>query len=404
MNGLVNYLRGNAKVEIYGAYPEQFINNLAKRGLPFWKFSKTAKSVAEVYIPYYFAGDAQKLCKGTDCEIRIIKIRGLPVFLRRLRLRFALIIGLILCVISLPVLSLFVWEFEVSGNRSVSSGEIMSVLEDLGVHRGMFGLSIDQEYIRSRALYELKDLSWLTVNIVGTKAEVIVRERIKKPEIIDEKTPAYIVANKNGVITDINVFQGAAQVTLGQTVAEGDVLISAEVPSLKSDTRIVHALGEIYARTWYDFSYEMPLKYNAKIHTGKVSKKSALILFDKRINLYFNAGLSNTFCDKIIKTKRIGLPRGFTLPLAISTDTYTEYINETCVMNVQEAEELLKRRLVEHLEEQIGDGENTSAEFETEVSQDIIKVTIHAECLEQIGQLRQQNEKGILFTDDRKNP
>ncbi len=389
MNGIINFLRGNAKIDIYGGNPEQFINNLAGQGIPFWKFEKPEPGLASVIIPYSYARDAERLKKGTECGIEVVRRSGLPVFLNKIKRRWVLIIGLILCLLAVPAMSLFVWEIEVSGNETVPAGEILSVVEKLGVHIGMLSFSIDQQDIRSRALSELKDLSWLTVNIKGTKAEIKVRERIKKPEIIDEKIPTEIIAEKNGVVTEINVFQGAPLIVVGQTVAKGDVLVSSEMPSIKSGTRRVHAMGEIYARTWYDFSCEMPLKYDSKVYTGKKAKKFSIIMFGKRINLYFSTGFSNTFCDKIIKCERVILPGGYALPITVNTETYVQYEAESCVMDVKEAEDILKKRLSESLDKIIGEGEKVSVGFETKVSGDIIMVTLHAECIEQIGNLRE---------------
>ena len=387
MNFIMNYLRGNAKIEIYGANPEQYINNLAQQGIPFWKFEKPEPGFARVRIPYSYVGNAERLKRGTNCDIKVVKRWGLPVFANKMKRRWALIIGLILCLLAVPAMSMFVWEIEVSGNETVSTGEIMAVAEKLGVHIGMLGFSIDQQDIRSRALSELRDLSWLTVNIKGTKAEIKVRERIKKPDIIDNKKPAKIVAVKGGIVTGINVFEGAPIVSIGQTVAKGDVLVSSEMPSLNAGTRIVHAMGEIYARTWYDFSYEMPLKYDSKEFTGKKTKKTALIMFGKRINLYFSTGFYNTFCDKIIKSKQTILPGGFALPITVNTETYTQYEPVTRVMDKKEAEEILKKRLSERLDELIGEGEKVSVKFDTKVSGDVIRVTLNAECIEQIGGL-----------------
>ncbi len=389
MNGVMNYLRGYAKIEIYGGIPEQFINSLARQGIPFWRFEKPEPGLARVRIPISYAQDAERLKRGTDCDIEIVRRSGLPVFARKFKRRWALIIGLILCLLAVPAMSLFVWEIDVSGNETVPTGEIMSVAEKLGIHIGMLGFSIDQQDIRNKALLELKDLSWLTVNIKGTKAEIKVRERIKKPEIINDKLPSEVIAAKGGVITDINVFQGMPKVVQGQTVAKGDVLVSSDMDSLKSGSRRVHAMGEIYARTWYDYSSEMPLKYDSKVYTGKKTKKSAIIMFGKRINLYFSTGFFNTFCDKIIKCDQVILPGGYALPIKINTETYAQYETESCVIDVKEAEDILKVRLSEQLDKVIGDGEKVSVKYETKVSGDIIKVTLHAECIEQIGDLRE---------------
>ena len=389
MNKVTNLLRGSARLEIRGQFPEQFINTLAVRGIEFWKFRKHKDGRAELSIPLKAAADIERLASGTDCEVKILRKSGLPHFLYGLRRRWALFAGMILCLIAVTALSLFVWEIEISGNETVADSEILSALDELGVRIGTFGLSIDQQDIRSRALAKIEELSWLTVNISGTKAEVIVRERIPKPDIVDEKTPTIVIASKNGVITKMNVYRGLPAVNIGDTVAVGDVLVGAELSSLNSGDRIVHAMADIYARTWYDFTYEMPLNYKSKQYTGATDKKRAVILFGKRINLYLSTGFSDVFCDKIIKNSPVVLPGGYHLPVRIVTEVYEEYESEEETMEVSEAEQILKARLAQRLDELVGDGEKVSVSYKTDVSENIIKVTISAECIEQIGKIQE---------------
>jgi len=389
MNKTMNLLRGSARLEIWGEYPEQFINALARRSIEFWRFRKYKDGRAEVSIPLKAAADIERLTRGIDCEVKVLGKTGLTHFLHGLKRRWALFAGMFLCFMAVTILSLFVWEIEVSGNETVPDSEILSVLEELGVHIGTFGISIDQQDIRSRALAEIKELSWLTVNIKGTKAEVIVRERIPKPEIVDEDTPTVVVATKSGIISKMNIYRGLAQVNTGDTVAKGDILVGAELTSLNSGNSLVHAMADVYARTWYEFSYEMPLEYTEKNYTGNTDKIRALILFGKRINLYFSTGFSNTFCDKIIKSSQITLPGGYSLPIRIITEVYEEYEAEKKIMDISEAEQILKTRLSERLDELAGNGEKVSVSFKTDVSNDVIKVTISAECIEQIGRIQE---------------
>jgi len=389
MNKATNLLRGSARLEIRGQFPEQFINALAASGIEFWRFRKHKDGRAELNIPLKAAADIERIKRRTDCEVRLLKKSGLPHFLYGLRRRWALFAGMFLCIMAVTVLSLFVWEIEVSGNETVPDSEILSVLDELGVHIGTFGISIDQQDIRSRALAEIKELSWLTVNIKGTKAEVIVRERIPKPDIVDEDTPTVVIATKGGIISKMNVYRGLAAVNVGDTVAPGDILVGAELTSLNSGNSIVHAMADIYARTWYDFTYEMPLEYTSKNYTGDTDKKRAVILFGKRINLYLSTGFSNGFCDKIIKNSQIVLPGGFHLPVKIITEVYEEYEAEKKTMDVSQAEQILKARMAQRLDELVGDGEKVSVVYKTDVSGGVIRVTINAECIEQIGKIQE---------------
>lgn len=388
MNRAINLLRGSARLEISGDFPEQFINTLALKGIEFWGFKKLKGGRAEVSVPLRALSAVERLRPGLECEVRVLKRKGLPHFLYGLRRRWALFLGLVLCLLGVTTLSLFVWEIEVTGNVTVPDGEILSVLDKLGVHIGTFALSIDQQDIRSRALAEIGELSWLTVNIKGTKAEVIVRERIPKPEIVEEDTPTAVIASKGGVITKMNVYRGLPLVNVGDTVTPGDILVGAEVASLHSGSRLVHAMADVYARTWYEFAFEMPLEYTAKNYTGEKKQKRAIILFGRRINLSLSTGFSHGFCDKIIKNSQVILPGDFHLPVRLIAEVFEEYEPEKKIMEISEAERILKERLARRLDELVGDGEKVSVDFRTDVSENLIKVTLTAECIEQIGKIQ----------------
>ena len=68
---------------------------------------------------------------------------------------------------------------------------------------GAFGPAIREREAANTALLGLPELSYLAVNIYGTRAEIIVREVEKAPELLKEDVPADIVAAADGIIEDI---------------------------------------------------------------------------------------------------------------------------------------------------------------------------------------------------------
>lgn len=101
---------------------------------------------------------------------------GLPAFLLRFRKRYAFLVGLALSVATVCVLSNFILSVDITGCESVSQAEILTELKRLGVLPGAYGPSIDGSAVGQEALVNLQQLSWMSVNIRGTRAEIIVRE------------------------------------------------------------------------------------------------------------------------------------------------------------------------------------------------------------------------------------
>lgn len=391
MQKAANVLRGSVCIEIEGKYPERFVNMCAVKNISFWDLQHVSDTVYHACVSINGYIKIRPLAEPALCTVRCIGRRGLPFFIWKVRKRYILLAGLLLVWAALWLSSLFIWDFEVSGNKEVSSEKILAALEEAGVKIGSFGPKINQEDIRSKVLLQLHGLSWITVNVSGSKAEVIVRERVEKPEMIDESMPSDVVAVKSGIITKINVYRGSTQLKSGDTVMEGDILVNGIIENASSNVRNVHAMADVYARTWYELSAQIPVQYGEKCYTGEEHSCRALIFFGNRMNLYFSSGISYTNCDKITVKENASLPGGVLKFLGTVTETYKEYDIVMRNLSIEDAENLLSPRLYDRLLKQI-DGEIVSGRIESNEENGIITVTLFAECEEQIAKVCEIDE------------
>lgn len=384
MRGIFDRIRGTARLRVSGARPERMLNLLARYGIWFSQMERTDELSLCFTVLQRDLRRVQRLAADAYFDAEVLRHSGLPTLARRVKRRFALYIMPPLCVLSVLVLSLFIWEIEISGNETISDAQILSVLDEHGIRVGSFGLCIDRELLRDKVISVLPKISWMTVNVKGCRAEVIIRERVDPPEIVDMGSPADMIAARTGLICEMSVFEGAAQAQKGDTVLQGELLISGTMPSLSGKTRLVRSLGVIKARTWYEISEKMPLEYISKRYTGETKTKKSLIIGNYRLNLYLNGGISLDACDKIIKRERLSLPGGILLPIETVSAEYREYIPETVRMSEEDIETILKARLTQRLSEQTK-GEPIALEFETCSDGEFVTVTLHAECMEDIG-------------------
>lgn len=384
MRGIFDRIRGTVRLRVSGARPERMLNLLARYGIWFSQMERTDELSLCFTVLHRDLRRAQRLAAEAYFDVEVLRHSGLPTLTQRVKRRFALYIMPPLCVLAVLVLSLFIWEIEITGNETISDAQILSVLDEHGIRVGSFGLCIDRELLRDKVISVLPKISWMTVNVKGCRAEVIIRERVDPPEIVDIGSPADMIAARTGLICEMSVFEGAAQAKKGDTVLQGELLISGTMPSLSGNTRLVRSLGVIKARTWYEISEKMPLEYISKRYTGETKTKKSLIIGNYRLNLYLNGGISLDACDKIIKRERLSLPGGILLPIETVSAEYREYLPETARMSEEDAETILKARLTQRLSEQTK-GEPLSLEFETCSDGESVTVTLHAECMEDIG-------------------
>ena len=388
----VKLLRGSVCVRAKSAYPERMLNLCSARGIEFWD----VRWIDDTALSFCVArGDLRALrraAEGCGAEVSIERTAGTPFFFARLRRRHALFAGGILCAALLLVNSLFIWDFEVTGNETVPTETILHALREHGIHRGTFIYSFHSQDICNRVLPELKDLCWVAVNVRGCKAYVQVRERVRAPERVNESEPTNVIAAKPGLITKVRALDGEKRVLPGTSVQQGQLLIAGvvdtggtEKPSVT--TRFLAGKGEVWARTWYDLTVRVPLTYEKKVYTGKEKRSHTLIWGENRLKIGAKgSSICNVDCDKIKNQTQWTLFGLFALPVTWETETLLPYELEVTPRSRADAEAQGKDVLETYLAALLGEaGSVTQRRFSTAVEGDTLVVTLSAECEEQIG-------------------
>lgn len=381
---LFDIARGTVTVEIRGAEPERVLNVMAQKGIAFWDTSPNTDFciVATVYASDYPKVQEQNGRAG--CEVRMLTSSGGRRLLRSAKRRIALLAGLCVCTVALAVSSLFVWSISVTGNEKLSDAELLRALEEAGLSYGTFWVGLDTDTIKSKLLLENEELSWVGINISNSHAELCVHERVEKPELVSEGAPQSIYAAKSGVITKLCVLEGSPAVAPGDTVTQGELLVSGEMLSETAETRYVKAMAQAEARTWYELTAVTPLYEYKKTGEDGSHREISLMLGKNRINFYSDSRNLDASCDKINKIKNLSIGSAFVLPLGIIEGSTVCRETECRRIDSDEAAERMKQRLIEELQAQIGDGEIVSYTCSVSESDELLYLTLRAECLENI--------------------
>ncbi len=388
----VKLLRGSVCVRAKSVYPERMLNLCSARGIEFWDVRWIDDTALSFCVARGDLRAMRRAAEGCGAEVSIERTAGTPFFFARLRRRHALFAGGILCAALLLVNSLFIWDFEVTGNETVPTETILHALREHGVHRGTFIYSFRSQDICNRVLPELKDLCWVAVNVRGCKAYVQVRERVRAPERVNESEPTNVIAAKPGLITKVRALDGEKRVLPGTSVQQGQLLIAGvvdtggtEKPSVT--TRFLAGKGEVWARTWYDLTVRVPLTYEKKVYTGKEKRSHTLIWGENRLKIGAKgSSICNVDCDKIKNQTQWTFFGLFALPVTWETETLLPYELEITPRSRADAEAQGKDVLETYLTALLGEtGSVTQRRFSTAVEGDTLVVTLSAECEEQIG-------------------
>ena len=376
-------LAGTVRIECEGGFPERFLNEAAKRDIALWDISRHEISL----FCRCKAADYRALrpaARAASVRMRVKERHGLPFLLKPFRLRWGLVVGMLLFVLILQLLASRVWIVRVEGNERVTDEEIREVLEPLGVYEGASPQKIDLPQLQLTALEQLSDVVWLTVNFEGSTATVEVRER-KEAQPIAPDEPSNVVATRDGVIVRIDAVSGQAMVKEGDAVTEGTLLISGVMDS-KVGPLLKHAQGIVTARTTRTLTVTVPFEEKVPSPTPRMISRPCLYFLGMRVPLYASAEIEGEYTQK---TEKFPLTaRGKALPVGVEVTRLMFEETVICTRNETQALSEARERLVKAVEELRGD---VTVETETVNEQKTDEgwvITGTYTCLEEIGQTR----------------
>ncbi len=280
---------------------------------------------------------------------RVERRRGLPCYLEKYKRRVGLYLGVVLSAAAVFLSHQFIWDIDVTGNDRLTSSEVREVLFEHGFSVGSFIPRVNTDRIENRILIDSDTISWISINISGTVAEVQIREReLGRAENVITK-PANLVASKSGIVEEVRLFRGRAMVGAGKYVKAGELLVSGLYDSVQTGFRYTRAAGEVYARTVEEFIIEIPYEYEGKAYTGVEYCDKYLNFFDFSMNISKNSGNLSSFYDKIDIVENYNLFGVVSTPISLRTERYLEYENVSLTRDRAAAEELAYAALEERL-------------------------------------------------------
>lgn len=372
-------VRGRARLRLRGVERARLLERCREAGLRLEKLEAEDALTLRLELRAEQLPRLRQIAEGLGFETELLSQRGGREGLRRLGRRWALAAGLTGMLALLLVSQLFIWQIRVQGCESLSRGQVLRALAACGVEPGTFAPAVRQELVRSQMLTELPALEWMTVNISGSRATVLVRERREKPEIAGEG-PREIRAARAGIIRSMTVLEGVALAQPGDAVLPGELLVSGVAESLSAPPRLVQARAEIRAETWRELVAVCPVEMLQTRQKGTAERSFALLFGKKLLPLGKNWGKGLDECDKIVHEYTLGVEGLFSLPLSLRQSVQRPRLPDG---GAAERSEEMKRALLQRLETEI-DGEVLDTSFSAGYTDGLLTVTLQAHCCENI--------------------
>ena len=383
MGKIYEYLRGSYTVTARAESVCRALNVLMKNNVPFYG----VKAEGGGLVGFCLEPDAFRKYVALTAEMTIederVTRRGLFAFASGYKMRIGFFIGAVLCAALLAASSFFVWDINVSGQTGLSEKEILKTLEGYGLYIGAYIPNIDTMRLENELVIDTEELSYASINLRGTVAEVVVRER-KEKDVENISLPSNLVANCDGQIESIEVRGGMPTVKKGQIVKKGQLLVSGVIDSQAVGYRLVRARGEIYARISRSFTAEVPLVREKKSRTGEKKTRVTIRFFAKKINLFSNNDLSFEKYDTIEEEKRLCLFDRVELPVFIIKTTYSEYVTETEKISEEQALSIAEKELAGQTEKTLSEAQILAREERTEINDGILTLYADIDCIADI--------------------
>ena len=229
----------------------------------------------------------RKIAKESNVRIKIFKKYGVPFIINRYRKRIGLLIGVLIFISFLFIMSQFIWSIEIHGAKTIDQKKLLEFIHQHNLTCGTYKRIVDVRSIEREALLHFDDISWISINIQGSKANIEINERIKPPEKIDAGDPCNIVASKRGTIKYFEVYTGQKVIEVGDSVDEGQILVSGIIEDKSLNNTWIRSRAKVIAEIEENVEYWQPL-IEETINYIDFSKVYYLELFGNKIPVNFS--------------------------------------------------------------------------------------------------------------------
>ena len=336
------------------------------------------------------------LVRKTHVKIHILNRHGPAFFFYRHKRRWWFLLGMMVFAGMIYILSLFVWQIDIDGNRKYTDALILQALAKMDVKTGCRKSEIDLPKIEEELRIMYNEITWVSASIAGTKLQIELREgdlkisgssgggqtgNVKRVENRENnpKTqngesetdlPANLVADEDAIITNLVVRRGTVAVRYGDEVKKGDVLIEGKVYIYNEDEtlkKVDYLTAEGYVFGKYQELYEKHYqrKHEVRSYTGKNYRELGVAIVGKSFclpvweNILKKQLEENTLSEVWSWKKQFRLTPTFYLPFALE---YTEYAPYKNVVE-EYTDEVIKKMAEEELQKYLNELEKKGVQI-----------------------------------------
>lgn len=381
---LWNYFKGYVIIKIEGLTLERLLNLALIENIYLWNVKRINHFHVEVCVSKESYPQLTELIRRVGCNEEIIGGVGYPFLFKKIMKRKMFVLGFCLFFSLIIFLSSFIWKIEINGTEQTPNESILKYLEEIEIAPGTFKYKVSTDDVKLKLLERYNYFSFIEVRKKGINLTIDVVEEPIPPEVVDRNYPANVVAAKKGVIEKVIALNGDAVVKEGQIVKENQVLISGSMKSTNTEELyLVHAEGEVLARTFYEKTVEEPILKRIEKETGKIFSQKGL-KFGSRGIRYIKDIPFASYKEYIDETSILGW-MGIDFPVKIISYEYREIQLQEIKQNLESVKKSNELKAIELINKEFSDGVEIISRNTSHVTENnILKTTVVIETIEDI--------------------
>ena len=281
--GMNNIKAGRITVEIKLLNPDRILNIFWNRNINIYKINKKNVSTMRLDIDYINYDEVCEIIKALGGKVSIVKSWGVIFWIKQLKGKISLVLGLILFLVVIFLLSNYIWAIDISVQENISPFEIRQQLKNIGIRPGIAKKDIVVGDIEKKLENANGEILWLRVRVEGSTLNVAIEEKINPPT---EWSGEYgnLVATEDGEIVKVYTYAGRPAVKQEQMVKKGDVLIEG-LDGNEGQEYIIRPRGMIVANTFHEKTMEVKLTGTKLERSGEKETEYYISIFGKKIYL-----------------------------------------------------------------------------------------------------------------------
>lgn len=382
--GFWRSLAGTVTVQLTGADLAGSLRALSSRDIPVFQAESTGELTMTAQLYHHHLKKVVGILEKKGDTVQIIHHNGIYWYLRSALQRPVLLLGLaavLTAVLLLPTRVLFI---QVEGTEHLPPQLILERAAQCGIRFGASTRGVRSEKMKNALLHAMPELEWAGINTYGCVATISVRECPQPPQQDAVPGAGGIVAIRDGVVRSMDVTSGTPQVTVGQAVQEGELLISGYADRGLC-LEATPAKGEIFGATRRDLTVFSPGFWAVREGNLATEKKFAIRIGKKRINFYKDSGILGSSCVKMVSEKDWVLPGGFSLPVTLIVEEWTQTASTRQAIPPGVMETRLDDFAAAYLSAQMIGGQVERANRWVEQAGEIWQLTGEYACVELLG-------------------